>query len=382
MPDENREPDPAVGGPKPRKTWQRGLRLAAILLVLTVLTVEGIFVWPHLRKAWDSLGQIHWGWVAACIVAALASMDSFAQVQRVLFKAAGVRVSQRESLAVILASNSISATMPGGQVLSPAFIYRESRKWGAAPVIASWQLVMSGLLAGIGLAVLGLGGAILAGARTSPYSVIFSLSAFIILIALVQYLATHPEILRGVGRGLLSWVNNLRDKPADHGVERLNRILVQLGSVKLGRRATMAAFGWSFFNWVADVACLAFACYAVGAEPGIIGLMVAYAVGKAVGTAVPLLPGGIGVVDVAMFPPLVAAGMDQSDALLAILLYRLVSYLLIALIGWVVITFRYRGAIKARNDIRSEMEREESANDVVDPTDAAPTHGRDDPGRT
>lgn len=366
MSDEPREPDATVGEPKPRNPWRRRLRITAIVLVLAILSVEAVVVWPHLRKAWDNLGQIHWGWVAACILAALASMDSFAQVQRVLFKAAGVRVSQRESLAVILASNSISATMPGGQVLSPAFIYRESRKWGAAPVVASWQLVMSGLLAGIGLAVLGLGGAILAGARTSPYSVVFSLGGFIVLIALVQYLATHPEILRGVGRGVLSWVNNLRDKPAEHGLDRFDRILTQLGSVRLGRRAALAAFGWSFFNWVADVACLAFACYAVGAEPGIIGLMVAYAVGKAVGTAVPLLPGGIGVVDVAMFPPLVAAGMDQSDALLAILLYRLISYLLIALIGWVVIGFRYRGAIKSRDDIRSEMEREESGRDAPD----------------
>lgn len=380
MHDETRASDDSVGGPKPRISWQRWLRILAIVLVLAILTVEAVFVWPHLRTAWDNLGQIHWGWVAACIVAALASMYSFAQVQRVLFKAAAVHVSQRESLAVILASNSISATMPGGQVLSPAFIYRESRKWGAAPVVASWQLVMSGLLAGIGLAVLGLGGAILAGARTSPYSVVFSLGGFLILIALVQYLATHPEILRGLGRGVLSWNNNLRDKPLDHGMERFDRILTQLGSVKLGRRATLAAFGWSFFNWVADVACLAFACYAVGAEPGIIGLMVAYAVGKAVGTAIPLLPGGIGVVDVAMFPPLVAAGMDQSDALLAILMYRLISYLLIALIGWAVIAVRYRGAIKSRDDIREEMEREESAHEPTGVAESAADRGPDDTG--
>ncbi|MCK0438839.1 YbhN family protein [Gordonia alkaliphila] len=342
-----------------RRAWRRWLRVGIVVAVIAILSTEAYLVWPHLAQAWDHLGEINWWWVLACIVAAVLSMDSYAQVQRVLMHSAGVRVRQRESLAVVLASNSISQTMPGGQVLGPAFIYRESRKWGASPVVASWQLVMSGLLAGVGLAVLGLGGALLAGAKTSPFSVMFSVVGFVAFLAVIQYFASHPESLEGAGRRLLGWINNLRDKPRDHGVARLQRILGQLQSVKLTRRAGAEAFAWSFFNWVADVACLAFACYAIGAEPGFAGLMVAYAAGKAVGTAVPLLPGGLGVVDAVLVPALAAAGMSGANALLAVLIYRIISYLLIALIGWAVIALRYRGAISARDDLRSEMAREE-----------------------
>lgn len=342
-----------------RRNWRRWLRVGIVVLVVVILSVEAWFVWPHLEQAWDHIGEINWWWVLACIVAALASMDSYAQVQRVLMGSAGVRVRQRESLAVILASNSISQTMPGGQVLAPAFIYRESRKWGATPVVASWQLVMSGLLAGVGLAVLGLGGALLAGAKTSPYSVVFSVVGFVAFAIVMQYVATHPETLEGPGRRVLGWINNLRDKPREHGVERLKRILDQLQSVQLKRRAAGEAFAWSLFNWVADVVCLAFACYAVGAEPGFAALMVAYAAGKAVGTALPLLPGGIGVVDAVLISAFTASGIPAADALLAVLIYRIVSYLLIALIGWVVVAMRYRGAISSRDDIRTQMEREE-----------------------
>ena len=47
--------------------------------------------------------------VVACLFAALASMDSYAHVQRVLMGSAGVRVRQRESLAVIWAFSPVPA---------------------------------------------------------------------------------------------------------------------------------------------------------------------------------------------------------------------------------------------------------------------------------
>ena len=55
------------------------------------------------------------------------------------------------------------------------------------------------------------------------------------------------------------------------------------------------AFSWSLFNWIADVACLAFAAYAAGGKPSLAGLTVAYAAARAVGS-IPLMPGGLLVV--------------------------------------------------------------------------------------
>lgn len=346
-----------MSGPAVRSRfwWVRWVLLA---VVVVVLAVEVVLIWPKLKESWRSFGDLDWVWIAACIVAALISMDSFAQVQRTLLRSAGVRVSQWKSLSVILAANSISQTMPGGQVLAPAFTYRETRKWGATPVVASWQVVMSGLLAGIGLAVLGFGGAVLAGAKTSPFSVIFSIVGLVAIAVVFQYLATHPASVESAGARLLGWWNHLRNKPVDQGADKLYEMLDQLRAVQLDRRHLSAAAGWSLFNWIADVACLAFACWAVGANPSIAGLMVAYAAGKAVGTAVPLLPGGIGVVDAVLVPALTSAGMPASDAITAVLLYRMVSYVLVAVIGWVVILAMFRTTIKSSAEIESDYERE------------------------
>ena len=99
----------------------------------------------------------------AAVVAAMASMHSFAQIQRTLLRSAGVTVKQWRSEAAFYAGNALSTTLPGGPVLSATFIYRQQRLWGASPVVASWQLVMSGVLQVVGLALLGLGGAFLFG---------------------------------------------------------------------------------------------------------------------------------------------------------------------------------------------------------------------------
>lgn len=332
-----------------------------LAVVLVVLAVEVVLIWPKLEQAAHRIGDLDWVWLVACVVAAVLSMDSFAQVQRALLRSAGVRVRQMQSLAVVLAANSLSQTMPGGQVIAPAFTYRETRKWGATPVVASWQVVMSGLLAGIGLAVLGFGGAVLAGAKTSPFSVIFSVVGFVAVAVVLQYLASHPESLQSTGERLLGWLNQMRSKPQDHGISRLSETLEQLRAVQLSRRDTTVAFGWSLFNWVADVACLMFACWAVGAHPGIAGLMVAYAAGKAVGTAVPLLPGGIGVVDAVLVPALTSAGMPAADALTAVLVYRIISYVLIAAIGWVVVLLRFRSRIRSDDTIEQEIDQDIAA---------------------
>ena len=84
-------------------------------------------------------------------------------------------------------------------MLSATFIYRQQRIWGASPVVASWQLVMSGVLQVVGLALLGLGGAFMLGASKNPLSLIFTLGGFVALLLLAQAVATRPELIDGIG---------------------------------------------------------------------------------------------------------------------------------------------------------------------------------------
>ena len=324
---------------------QRGkywwVRWAIIGVAVVVLAVEVVLVWDQLAKAWKSLLSANWWWVLAAVVAALASMHSFAQIQRTLLKSAGVYVKQWRSEAAFYAGNALSTTMPGGPVLSATFVYRQQRLWGASPVVASWQLVMSGVLQVVGLGLLGLGGAFMLGASKNPLSLIFTLGGFVALLLLAQSVASNPQQIDGIGVRVLSWFNSLRGKPADTGLDKWREMLEQLESVSLSRRALSVAFSWSLFNWVADVACLAFAAYAAGGKPSLAGLTVAYAAARAVG-AIPLMPGGLLVVEAVLVPGLVTSGMTLASAISTMLIYRLVSWIFISAIGWVVFFFMFR----------------------------------------
>jgi uncharacterized protein (TIRG00374 family) len=364
--------DAAANDARSQEGTSRGkywwLRWLIIGIAVVVLTVEVALVWDQLAKAFHSLYAAKWLWVLAAIGAALASMHSFAQIQRTLLKSAGVEVKQLRSEAAFYAGNALSTTMPGGPVLSATFIYRQQRMWGASPVVASWQLVMSGVLQAVGLALLGLGGAFLLGASKNPLSLIFTLGGFVALLLLAQAVASRPDLIDGIGVKVLSWANKLRGKPAETGVDTWREHLDQLESVSLSRRDLSIAFSWSLFNWIADVACLAFAAYAAGGKASLAGLTVAYAAARAVGT-IPLMPGGLLVVEAVLVPGLVSSGMTLATAISAMLIYRLISWIFIAAIGWAVFFFVFR----TENDIDPD-----AALDDVDQTqtasDAEPEH--------
>ncbi|RWA16725.1 membrane protein [Mycolicibacterium elephantis DSM 44368] len=317
------------------------MRWAVIAVLVVVLAVELGLVWDQLAQAWHSLYTAKWVWVAAAVGTAMASMHFFGDIQRKLLRSAGVPVRQWRSQAAFYGGNSLSTTLPGGPVLSATFIYRQQRIWGATPVIASWQLVMSGALQVISLTLLGLGSAFFLGARQNPFSLIFTLAGFVLLIVLAQAVASRPDLLHGVGVRVLSWVNYLRTRPSDNGVKKWRDTLAQLESVKLTRPQLGVAFVWSMFTLVTGVATLLFSCYAAGERPSLLGVVVAYVAARAVGS-IPLMPGGLLMVEAVLVPGLVSSGMTLASAISAMLIYRLISWVFIAAIGWVVFFFMFR----------------------------------------
>lgn len=355
---------PADGGETPHgKYWW--VRWVVLSLVAIVLVVEVALGWDQLAKAWTSVCEANWWWLLAAVLAAAAAVHSFAQIQRTLLKSAGVNVKQLRSEAAFYAANSLSTTLPGGPVLSATFLLRQQRIWGASTVVASWQLVMSGVLQAVGLALLGLGGAFFLGAKNNPFSLLFTLGGFVALLLLAQAVASRPELIEGIGRRVLSWVNSVRGKSADTGLDKWHQTLTQLESVSLGRRDLALAFSWSLFNWIADVACLGFTAYAAGDHASVAGLTVAYAAARAVGT-IPLMPGGLLVVEAVLVPGLVSSGMSLPSAISAMLIYRLISWLLIATIGWVIFFFMFRTENVADPDDLNVPLTDHSANGPTD----------------
>ncbi|GAA3419707.1 hypothetical protein RAJCM14343_1940 [Rhodococcus aetherivorans] len=354
-------PAPDAARRRGRFGWVKWL-LAVALVAL--LVVEGIYLWPTLSDSWRALTELHWGWLAACIVAQALSLSGFAEVQRRLLRAGEVVVGHLRSASVIYASTAMAVTLPAGPVFSTAFTYQQTRRWGATPVVASWQLAVSGVIAAVTLAAVGVGGAFAVGTRVSPVTLVLSVAGVIALVVAVRYVSRHPSSVESAGEWVLARVNRLLRKPADTGMEKFEQVLGQIEAVHLGRRDGLATICWSAVHRVFDVACLGFACWAVGGEPSLPGLLIAFAAAKAVGS-IPLAPGGLGFVDGTLIATLTAAGMSASQALAAVFVYRGVSFILVALVGWTVVAAKFRSS-QHDEHIDADLEREEHARSVLE----------------
>jgi putative heme transporter len=328
--------------PSPR--WRRGTVVAAV--AVAVLAVELVFGWHALLQALSQLRRPQWDWVAGALLAEVASMGMFARMQRALLGGAGTKVPVRKHVALAYASHSLSVTLPGGPVFSTTFNFKHMRRFGASPAVASWCIALSGVLSTGTLIIIGSIGGILARSDTGSWHtlLIYGIGALVLAMA-VRAIARHPEWLDRPARGLLGGVNRVRRRPHDHGHDTLMTFVDQLRSVRLRPGAFALAVVLAASNWLFDALCLWMCCIAIGAD-GLTPtkLVVAYCAGMAA-ASVPIVPGGLGVIDGALVLGLVAGGLPTGTALAAVVLYRLISFGFTIGTGWLVWLFvRYRTA--------------------------------------
>lgn len=312
------------------------------LVLAGLLIAQGVVLWPTFSDSVQAIRELHIGWFLACIAATALSMTGFGGVQRVLLHAGGVAVSQRRSEAVLYASTSMTLTLPAGQVFSAAFTYRQTRRWGATHVVATWQLAMAGVIATATLAVVGAIGAIAVGNSISPLTLSMSLLGLLLLVLALRFAQRNPRRLESAGRWAMRLVNRVRHRPPRQDIDQVRAVLDQIEAVRLGPWDAARTFWWSIVHRSTDVACLWFACLAVGADPRIAGVIIAFTAAKAV-ASVPLAPGGIGTVDATLVVALtVSAGLPASQALAAVFVYRLVTLVLLNIAGWIVFLLMFR----------------------------------------
>lgn len=316
--------------------------------IATLTILAFILYWlrgqmPFFAEGFSAVANPNWVWLVVSLVFSYLSISSYGSVQKILLGSAGVKVGHLESVGLVFAANAFSTCIPGGQVFGTTLTYRKTRQWGATRVVASWQLVISGVLATVGIVLLALIGFFMVGSVSNPFLLLLSATGLVAIVMAVQWAARNPDRIEGVLLAVLSWVNDRRRKPADHGAKSVRKVVEQAEAVDMTKTDLAKAFAFSLLNWVADIGCLWAAANAVGAEHSIGGLCIAYVTGKIVATA-PITPGGLGTVEVALITTLTAGGLGADQAFATVFVYRIISFVVVALAGWVIFFLFYRGA--------------------------------------
>jgi uncharacterized membrane protein YbhN (UPF0104 family) len=297
------------------------------------------------------LGHLHWLWIPAAIILESASMAAFAVMLRRLLAVGAASIGIRPMLATAYAANALSVSVPlAGPELATAFTFRRFIRQGADPPLAGWSLLVGGVVStAAGVLVVG-GGGLASG--NGPATVAAVPAGVLALAALVGVAAaTRRPRLRSALERPATWAlrhgSRLVRRPASDPRQTIRAWAARLGSLQLAPSGWMTVTGLALANWLADAAVLAVSIHAAGAAVPWHDLLLVYGSGIAA-QSLNLTPGGLGIAEGTLGLTLVAAGLRASQALAAVLLYRLASFWLVALAGWLVLLWLRRH--RARRD--------------------------------
>ncbi len=181
--------------------------LAVVAVALAGLVGLGWLERRSVRHSFTVLGHAHLSLISAAISAEILSMATLARLQRRLLRAGGVRLSITSMVAIIYASNAISASIPvAGTPMSAAFSFRSFARRGADRGLAGWVLTISGLISAVTFALIVAGGAILTGNAVAAVAGALAASATVVPV-LLCLIALRDDRLRPrlesvVARGL------------------------------------------------------------------------------------------------------------------------------------------------------------------------------------
>jgi uncharacterized protein (TIRG00374 family) len=134
----------------------------------------------------------------------------------------------------------------------------------------------------------------------------------------------------------------------------LHRVSARLSELLADRPLLARAVLWAALNWLLDAASLWVFVAAFGHHVGPDGLLVAYGLAYVL-AAIPITPGGLGVVEATLTTMLVAFGTPRGIALLGVVTYRLVNFWLpIPLGGLAYVSLRVDRMVDARAELRQE----------------------------
>jgi hypothetical protein len=269
------------------------------------------------------------------------SMSTFAMMQGRLLRVGGKRVGTMPMIATVLAANSLSGSVPvAGPELGAALTFRRFREQGADRSLASWALVVGGGVSWLGATVVLVAGGVLSGhpavaGVTILAGLLAGLGSLVLWFGLRR--GRMHSILTRSASAVIRWVSRIsRRTPAQDPAVAVTSWMASLQSLRPSKADWNVIGTFGLGNWLADVAVLATSIVALGASVPWRSLLLVYALAIIVGS-LGLTPGGLGVVEGTLCLGLVSAGLPATLALGAVLLYRLVSFWLVMLIGWLVL---------------------------------------------
>jgi putative heme transporter len=308
--------------------------------MLSVLVIGGVFGFALPRFAsygavWGSLQQTSLPWLAVITVTAVASLvTTWMMVAAVL-----PSLRLRDAAAVNLGSSAVANTVPGGGAVAMGVSWAMLSSWGVATSEYVRYTVVTGLwnvFVRLGLPVVALSVLVLTGRPgTASQAAAYTGVGILILLAAALRATLHSEPFarladRALARLLTAGCQLARQPPP----RRAGGLLLEFRAdaagllARRGLRITATTVASHLTLWLVLLACLRASGLPQAQVPWQTSLA-AFAFVRLL-SALPVTPGGIGVVETGLTAELAAghAPAEAAKVAAAVLLFRTVTYLL------------------------------------------------------
>ena len=308
--------------------------------ILFVALVVGVFaLLPRLGGLTRDAAALRHGrpaFMVAAVVAQAVSLGCYAELYRHVLGALGAKVRFRLAADVTLASFLVSHLTPLGSATGTLVNVSTLEEEGISASTTGEAIALTSLMSTVALIVLFGSGFVATAGRHLPQAYLITAGVALVLVAAalaaVLVLGAHPAVAGRAGHWAATVARRFRPSIDPAQAAATASHLASLARSALTGRTLAISFGFAAGDLLFDLLSLDLMFLAFGYQPGFGPLAVAYAAAN-IASAIPITPGGLGVVEVALVAITVGFGSPRATAVLAVLGYRLVNYWLPLLPG-------------------------------------------------
>jgi uncharacterized protein (TIRG00374 family) len=315
---------------------------------LLVLAVEALSSHGGELSGFGSvLDHLHWIWLVPAVFVEGASFLAFAAVQYRLLGAGGLAAPPGPLIGITFASQAITNTLPGGGALAAVYGFRWYRRLGADDPLAAWAMVGCVVTSWLSLALVAAIGLVLATELGASLDLVPVVAGVLALGVAAGVLFVYERPLAVVTHWALRASKRLTGRPRGDLQADIEQVVKRVTVVRLHRRQIVSILGWGMGNWLFDCACFAFSFLLVGAGIPWKGLLLAYGAGQ-LAANLPITPGGLGAVEGSITIALAYFGGAHTSTVDAVLVYRIISFWGVLIIGWLAWAWGAMGVRRGR----------------------------------
>jgi uncharacterized membrane protein YbhN (UPF0104 family) len=312
-------------------------------VVISLAIVVGIFWYvlgqfADISEVWDAMRTLTWREVAVLVVAATWNLVTYWILT--VIATPGLRYPQ----AVVLTetTTAVSNALPAGGALGVGLTYTMLSSWGFSKSRSTLSVVVTGIwnnFAKLGLPIVALailavqgepGGGRMVGAVAGLAGLVGAVVVFALILRSEQYARRAGLVGESVATRLRRLVRRGPVQGWDHAVVRFrNRV------IGLVRQRWVALTVATVVGHLSLYAVLLAALRVMGVSDADVGwaqVLAAFAFARLL-TAIPLTPGGVGIIELALIASLTDAGGADAAVVASVLIFRLLTYVVPILFG-------------------------------------------------